>query len=217
MLLALLSVGSDAAIEQAGFAEIWTARDAGDVDTALQRLGQHRLVIEAADAAGLNLVLARMQRAGLLAEVDTAVVVGAPVPYLTAMGLPGDRTSQLELARTASSRLVGVIRDDSGGVCISGAQLSPWEPGSDWWVRAVVDDESLCDGHVRSLTVRHAGPSEVVAEVRLGRFRSRTERGRSLQLACDPAQIVTDGIPRERPRGRRTFWAEPKLWRLALP
>jgi hypothetical protein len=55
------------------------------------------------------------------------------------------------------------------------------------------------------------------ATVRLGRLRRRTYRGRSLQLACDPALIVADGVARERPRGKRTFWSEPKLWRLALP
>lgn len=217
MLLALLSVGPGQAVEVPGFTDIWAANNAEQVDAALQRLDGQRLVIEAVDGAGLNLVLARMQRAGLLSHVDTAVVVAEHVPYLANLGLPGDRTSQLEVARSARSRLVGVIRDDSGGVCISGARLTPWVPEHDWWVRAVVDDESLCDGYVRSLTVRHTGPAEVMAEVKLGRFRSRTKRGRSLQLACDPAQIVADGVGRERPRGRRTFWAEPKLWRLALP
>jgi hypothetical protein len=84
-------------------------------------------------------------------------------------------------------------------------------------VRAVVDDQRLCDGRVRSLTMRRVGPAELLAEARIGRLRVRRRRGRALQLACDPAQVVADGIGRERPRSRRTFWSEPKLWRLALP
>jgi len=221
VLLALLRVGLDPGPEapgfDPGFDQVWPARSAEEIDAALTRLNGHRLVIEAAGAPGLNLALARLQRADLLVETETAAVVAGPVPYLAALGLPPDRAAQLEVARAGRSRLVGVIKDDSGGVCISGARLTPWTPGSDWWVRAVVDDERLCDGHVRSLTVRHVGPSQVYAEVRVGRFRRRSERGRALQLACDPAQIVADDVPRERPRSRRTFWAEPKLWRLALP
>jgi hypothetical protein len=96
--------------------------------------------------------------------------------------------------------------------------LSAWEqPAGDWWLRAVVDDQRLCDGPARSLAVRRLGPGELAATVRLGRWRSRTCRGRSVQLACDPAQIVADGVGRERARRKRTFWSEPELWRLALP
>ena len=61
------------------------------------------MIIEAADAAGLNLVLGRMQRADVLADVETAVVVANRVPYLAAMGLPDDRALQLELARAGTA------------------------------------------------------------------------------------------------------------------
>jgi hypothetical protein len=204
-----------------------TAADAGGVDavlagleeTWLGRLGAHapRLVIDA-DLAGLNLVLHRLLRRGLLETLDTAVLVREPVPYLSRLGLPADLAGQLRVARQAPARLVGVIKDDSGGVCVDTASLEPW-PGTEspWWLRAVVDDQRLADGNARELRVRRLGPSELEATVRLGRLRRRTCRGRSLQLACDPALIVADGVARERPRGKRTFWSEPKLWRLALP
>ena len=81
----------------------------------------------------------------------------------------------------------------------------------------MVDDQRLGDGPARGLSVRRLAPDELEATVRLGRFRRRTCRGRSLQLACDPALIVADGAARQRPRGKRTFWSEPKLWLLALP
>lgn len=218
MRLALLSIGRDPdPAELAGVADAFTASTAAEVDAALDRLDAGRLVIDAAGVSGLNLALARLQRAGRLAELETAVLLEEPVRYLTRLGVPADRPGQLALARTGDARLVGVLRDDSGGVCVSSATLTPWSAEQPWWVRAVVDDQRLCDGTVRRLSVFRSGPAELVAEVRIGRLRTRRRHGRAVQLACDPAQIVADGIGRERPRGRRTFWSEPKLWRLAVP
>jgi hypothetical protein len=97
--------------------------------------------------------------------------------------------------------------------------MFPWASGDEkkWWLRAVVDDHRLCDGAARSVRLRRIGPDELEAVAATGRFRRTTARGRSLQLACDEAQIVTDGVARTQPRSKRTFWSEPKLWRLALP
>jgi hypothetical protein len=191
--LALLSIGREPD-PAAGIADAWSASSPAEVDAALDRLD-----------------------AGRLAELGTAVLLDEPVDYLTRLGLPTGRPAQLALARTGDARLVGVLRDDSGGVCVSAATLTPWADGEPWWVRAVVDDQRLCDGTVRRLSVSRVGPAELAAEVRIGRLRSRRRTGRAVQLACDPAQIVADGIGRERPRSRRTFWSEPKLWRLATP
>ncbi|HEY0166408.1 MAG TPA: hypothetical protein VGB75_05130 [Jatrophihabitans sp.] len=234
MHLALLSVGSQPAprAELPGpFASRHTAVDAAGVDAALEALEEGpgrltadlpRLVIDA-DLAGLNLVLHRLMRRGLLETLETAVLPREPVPYLSRLGLPADPGDQLRIASSAPARLIGVVKDDSGGVCVDGASMRPWpdEPGEaagePWWLRAVVDDQRLADGTVRELRMRRLGPSELEATVRLGRLRQRTCRGRSLQLACDPALVVTDGVGRERPRGKRTFWSEPTLWWLALP
>jgi hypothetical protein len=198
--------------ESAELAAIHT--DPAEVDATLETLAGRRLVIEA-DLAGLNLVLMRLMRRGELDSVDTAVLAAEDIGYLTAAGLPRDRASQLRLAVTGQPKLVGVIKDDSGGLCADSAQLTPFGPDG-WWVRAVVDDQRLCDGTVRALSVRRLAPDRLEAKVQTGRFRSRTLTGRSLQLACDPALIVADGIARERPRSKRTFWSEPALWRLAL-
>ena len=227
MQLVQLSVGRQPPVEglQAG-TQRHAATDAAGVDTVLEaleeawpgRLGDEapRLVIDA-DLAGLNLVLHRLLRRGLLETVETAVLPREPVPYLSRLGLPTDLAGQLRVAQHAPARLVGVVKDDSGGVCVDTASLEPW-PGADspWWLRAVVDDQRLADGNARGLRVRRLGPAELEATVQLGRLRRRTCRGRSLQLACDPALIVADGVARERPRGKRTFWSEPKLWLLAL-
>jgi hypothetical protein len=236
--LVQLSIGpqppSEGLANLAGLANLvdrHTATDAAGVDAALTALEARaeglggdsvRLVVDA-DLAGLNLALHRLLRRGLLETLETAVLTRRPVPYLARLGLPADLAGQLRVAAYAPARLVGVIKDDSGGVCVDSATLEPWRdppdgsPNSRWWLRAVVDDQRLADGAARELRVRRLGPSELEATVRLGRLRRRTHRGRSLQLACDPALIVADGVPRERPRGKRTFWSEPKLWWLALP
>lgn len=189
------------------------ADDPAGIDAVLDTLDGERLVLDA-DLAGLNLVLHRLMRRNLLGSVETAVLAREPIRYLTELGLPAARAAQWTLARSGAARLVGVVKDDSGGLCVDSADLTPWAPDRPWWVRAVVDDQRLCDGEVRSLTVRRLGSSELQATVRLGRLRTRTCRGRSLQLACDDALIVADGLPRERPRKKRTFWSEPELWRL---
>jgi hypothetical protein len=212
------------------------AADAAGVDAVLASLEAEfeglgaelpRLVLDV-DLAGLNLALHRLLRRGLLDTLETAVLPREPVPYLSRLGLPADRAGQLRVAAEAPARLVGVVKDDSGGVCVDTASLAPWpaEPDSagtagsarsSWWLRAVVDDQRLADGSARELRLHRLGPAELEATVRLGRLHRRTCRGRSLQLACDPALIVADGVARERPRSKRTFWSEPKLWWLALP
>jgi hypothetical protein len=190
--------------------------DPAEVDGALSELGPDRLVVSA-DRAGLNLVLHRLLRAGLLEGTDTAVLPTEDIGYLTRVGLPASGPERVRTAVHAPTRLVGVVRDDSGGVCLDAASVAPFSSGKgDWWVRAVVDDQPLRDGTARAISMTRVGPDELAATVTLGRFRRRTVRGRSLQLACDEALIVQDGIPRERPRSRRTLWSEPALWRLAV-
>jgi hypothetical protein len=160
--------------------------------------------------------------------VDTAVLPSEPIHYLHGLGLPEDRAGQLAAA-LQPTRLVGVIKDDSGGLCVDHATVEPWEPAHargatepGWWLRAVVDDQRLCDGLAQSVRVHRNGPGELTATVQLGRTRwgraaSRTLHGRSLQLACDDGLVTQDGVGRERARTKRTFWSEPLLWRVALP
>jgi hypothetical protein len=194
--------------------------DAAAVDAALDRLGGRRLVV-AAPLGALQLVLARLMRRGELDAVETAVLSATPSSYLRSLGLPSAEVDQLEVAVRGRPRLVGVIKDDSGGLCLDSAEVRPWDgDGRPWWLRAVVDDQPLCDGPALAVAVRRLGPSELEATVelgrRLGRPRRRTLRGRSLQLACDEALITQDGLARERSRTKRTFWSEPTLWSLCL-
>jgi hypothetical protein len=214
---------SDGLIEAgAASVEPWaTAASAAAVDEVIRNIRDRRLVV-ATDLAGLQLVLNRLLRAGLLASAETAVVTSARIPYLRRVGLPAGRDRQLECAVRGTARLIGVVKDDSGGICVDHACLVPAPPDSgtggfgSWWIRAVVDDDRLADGNARALTMVRTGPSELRATVRTGRVRQRTITGRSLQLACDPAMIDQDGVIRERPRSKRTFWSEPDAWSLAL-
>ena len=85
-------------------------------------------------------------------------------------------------------------------------------------MRAFVDDEKVCDGEVRALRVDRpaAGVLRVSVHGRFGRTTARVD-GRAAQLACAEARLSSDGVARERPRRKRTWWNEPDLWRLALP
>jgi hypothetical protein len=89
------------------------------------------------------------------------------------------------------------------------------------WMRAYVDDAAVCDGDIRSLTLTRVDRELLRAQARVpaafGRSRVQTVEGRALQLACDEARIESDGVARERPRSRRTWWCEPDLWNVALP
>lgn len=217
----LIAVGRDAvsfaaALSAAGAAVEARTVPAGasrpELDAVLDRLHGRRLVI-AADRPGLNGVLSRLLRRGELAGVDTAVLPAEPVEFLDWLGVTA--AAAVEPALRAPCRPVGVVKDDSGGLLLDAAELTPWT-GRSLWVRAYVDDQRLCDGPVRSLRVRRAGPDRLRAEA-VGRWRTRTVVGRAVQLACDEAAIRTDGVERERPRRKRIWWSEPDLWRLAIP
>jgi hypothetical protein len=233
--LLVLSVGVDGAVPELAGPDIEhrsTGRESADIDAVLDERDGRRLVLDT-DLAGLVGVLHRLLRRGELDTAELAMLPREPVGYLARMGLPSDQSAQLQLALHGRPRLVGVIKDDSGGVCLDSASVRPWQspdratfrgPGAQkvarsggFWVRAVVDDQRLVDGQARSLTVRRLGPTELEATVQLGRFRSRTLGGRSLQLACDEALVTQDGIDRERARSKRTFWSEPTLLNLVLP
>ena len=173
----------------------------------------------------LAALLHRMMRRGEIATTPTAVLGERPLS-LIASGLPADPDAAARLAVHGTARAVGLLKDDSGGVLIDSARLVAWpEPGAGagastpFWMRAYVDDTPVSDGPATSLTVTRVGPSLLRATAtRPGLLRRpRVAQGRALQLACDDAQIYSDGVPRERPRGKRTWWCEPTFWQVALP
>jgi hypothetical protein len=213
---ALVSAGGGSAAVVSTAAGVDPADRAG-LDRALDRAAGGRLVISA-DVGDLAAVLRRLWRRGELAERETAwLPIGSVPRYLASLGLPASPTEAADVAVHGRVRTVGLLADDSGGLTVGSADLGPWQ-GRRLWARAFVDDEKVCDGEVSALRVDRpaAGVLRVSVIGRFGRITSRVD-GRAAQLACDEAQVRSDGIPRERPRRKRTWWNEPDLWRVALP
>ena len=226
----LLIIGAQASARGEEFARALTSAGAvvrtvaltgtGDraaLDAALDASGDARLVL-AAPLGDLAAVLRRLWRRGELGQRETALLpLAPPPPFLARCGLPASVDAAVGLAVTGPTRTVGLLADDSSGLVIDGADLRPWA-GRRLWVRAFVDDTRVCDAAVTGLRVDRprAGVLAVTAVGRFGRTVARVE-GRAAQLACDEARLNSDGVERERPRRKRTWWNEPDLWRLALP
>ena len=197
-----------------------TCPDPGEragLDRTLDRATAGRLVLYAG-VGDLAAVLRRMWRRGELAERETAWLPIGQVPsYLAGCGLSATPADAAEVAVGGTVRTVGLLADDSGGLVVGSADLRPWR-GRRLWVRAFVDDEKVCDGEVSALRVDRPSPGALRVSVP-GRFARQMARvdGRAAQLACDEALVSSDGVARERPRRKRTWWNEPDLWRLALP
>jgi hypothetical protein len=207
------------------------AADRLALDAALDQLDGRRIVL-ALDMATLVPLLHRMMRRGDLLTTETALL--SPLPTsLVAQGMPGSLRDAARLAIEGTARAVGVLKDDSGGVLVDRADLTPWpDPALDgskaanrrtMWLRAYVDDTPVCDGDAQRLTVTRMRSDLLRVEADrpgagfLRRGRPSVVEGRAVQLACDDARIVSDGIARERPRVKRTWWCEPDMWRVALP
>ena len=191
------------------------------LDAVLDAVAGRRIALDL-PLGDLGALLHRMMRRGEIETTETALL-GAPPPSLARVGLTGDPTAAAALAVRGPAHAVGLLKDDSGGVLIDSARLSAW-PGADgagppFWLRAYVDDTAVCDGPATALVVQRLGRHALRATAtRPGLLRrDRAVEGRALQLACDDAQIVADGVPRERPRDKRTWWCEPTYWKVALP
>ncbi|MEO9222120.1 MAG: hypothetical protein ABI251_10175 [Mycobacteriaceae bacterium] len=206
------------------------ASDRLELDRVLNAVQGHRIALDL-PLGDLVALLHRMMRRGEIETTETAVLGPRPVS-LIGLGLPAQPEAAARLAVHGQVRTVGLLKDDSGGVLIDAARLSAW-PASDhpasaasasaarrtpFWLRAYVDDTPVCDGSATSLLIERVGTSLLRATAtRPGLRRTRVVQGRALQLACDDALIVSDGVAREQPRGKRTWWCEPTYWRVALP
>lgn len=197
--------------------------DRVELDRVLDAVQGRRIALDL-PLGDLGALLHRMMRRGEIETTETALLGPRPVS-LSGLGLPSRSADAARLAVEGRPQTVGLLKDDSGGVLIDAARLSAWtEPGDPprtgpFWLRAYVEDTPVSDGPATSLLVERVGRSLLRATAaRPGRLRRvRVVEGRALQLACDDAQIVTDGVPRERPRDKRTWWCEPTFWRVALP
>jgi len=163
----------------------------------------------------LNAVLARLLKDGRTARVPVAWEPGA------------DRDS-VGLARdlgigTGAPRDLTLVRDDHGGVLLHHGRL---EAAGDarralsrrLGLQAHHDDIRVADGEITRIDVRPewtAVDTIAVTVMTLPLRPTRQTTGRALQVACDPARIVRDGVPYPREVTRWTWYADDRVrWRL---
>jgi hypothetical protein len=175
-----------------------------------------------------------------------SIAVRGPVPALAAVLavlLKADRTAQvpvawepsadkdsLSLARdigvgTGEQRELGLVRDDHGGVLLHHGRIEAAGDGRRALSRrlglqAHHDDIKVADGEVTRIDVRpdwHAVDTIGVTVMLQPLRPTRHTSGRAVQMASDPARIVSDGVPYPRPVSRWTWYADHRLRWLLQP
>lgn len=186
----------------------------------------------------------RRHVASVVDGVQDAVVVQGPVPALAAVlarlwksdRLPavtvgwepvdGDADCR-GLARdlglgTGSVRELPLVRDDHGGVLLHHGRIESAAPGRAlarrFGAQAHHDAVKVADGDITRIEVRPSWEVEdqiAVAVVTVPLRRPGRTTGRALQVACDPARVLRDGVPVEREVQRWTWYADDRVrWRL---
>jgi hypothetical protein len=165
--------------------------------------------------------LTALLRAGRTAEVPVA---WEPAGDAAATALAGD----LGLG-TGGPRELSLVRDDHGGVLLHAGRIepAPGDGGPDGpdgppprrlGMQAHNDAEKVADGYVLRLDAApdwHA-VDRLRVTVTAGRWRpARRSAGRAVQVACDPARVVRDGVPYPRSVPGWTWYADDRVrWRL---
>ncbi len=162
--------------------------------------------------------------AALLREGRTAQV---PVAWEPA----GDRSST-GLARdlgigSGSPRDLTLVRDDHGGVLLHAGRVEAaagpgrglTRPlGRRFGAQAHHDAVRVADGPITRIDVRPdwtQADTIGVAVLTQPLRRARRTSGRALQVACEPARVLRDGVPFDREVIRWTWYADDRVrWRL---
>jgi hypothetical protein len=143
----------------------------------------------------------------LLTDVDRIVVLGDDAD-LAAVVLRLLRTERLDIAVGLVSSAAGIaaalaarpcavplVRDAVGGVLVGLGTIAP--------VRgmAYCDDTRVLNGDAKAIRVLPCAEGvQVTVARRL--HRPVTVRGRAFEIGCDPATVVSDGVPHDRPMQR---------------
>ncbi len=193
-----------------------------ELDPLLAEHDPRRLILVGSDA-DLAAVLVRLLRTDRL-HIEVAFLPTGRSAAAAAWALPtGARAA--ELAATAPASAVPLIRDDGGGVLVGRGEFRG------------LRGECYCD---EVLVLRGAAPWLVVTPgpdglaVRAGR-RARAADGqrrpvpptapaghgaalgRAVQVGCEPATVVLDGIPHPRPVRRWSWYRHTTDWLLVRP
>ncbi len=184
----------------------------------LAAVGEADAVLVRGAVPALSAVLAVLLREGRTADV--------PVAWEPA----GDRDST-GLARdlgigTGSPRDLTLVRDDHGGVLLHAGRVQAAGPtgplsrplGRRFGAQAYHDAVRVADGPITRIDVRPdwTRPDTIgVAVMTLPLRPVRRTSGRALQVACDPALVLRDGVPFDREVTRWTWYADDRVrWRL---
>jgi hypothetical protein len=167
----------------------------------------------------LAAVLARLWRTERLAAV--------PVGWE-----PADDGASTGLARalglgSGGERELPLVRDDHGGVLLHAGRVEaaagpgrrPTRPlGRRFGAQAHHDAVRVADGPITRIDVRPdwtQADTIGVAVLTQPLRRARRTSGRALQVACEPARVLRDGVPFDREVIRWTWYADDRVrWRL---
>jgi hypothetical protein len=190
-----------------------------DLDPVLAEYQPRRVVVAGTDA-DLAAVLLRLLRTERL-DIEIAYLPARRSPATAAWGLPtGAAAAALAVSGTASA--VPLVRDDTGGVLVGRGEIR------DVRGECYCDETLVLRGHARRLVVA-PGPQGVAVRAGWGgrapdgRTRpvpARAPRGagsalgRAVQIGCEPAIVVADGVPHPRPVPRRTWYRHTSDWLL---
>jgi len=193
-----------------------------ELDPVLAEHSPRRIVVAGTDA-DLAAVLLRLLRTERL-DVEVAYLPHARSPASAAWGLPtGAAAAALAVSGTAAP--VPLVRDDTGGVLVGRGEIR------DVRGECYCDETLVLRGHARRLVVTpgpggiavRAGWSGRAADGRVRAVPARAPRGagsatgRAVQVGCEPAIVVADGVPHPRPIPRRTWYRHTTDWLLVLP
>jgi hypothetical protein len=124
---------------------------------------------------------------------------------------------------TGDERELSLVRDDHGGVLLHHGRLEA--TGEDrrrlarrFGAQAHNDAVKVADGQITRIDVRpdwRQVDTLGVVVMTLPLRPARRTSGRAVQIACDPARVVRDGVPFPRPVSRWTWYADDRVrWRL---
>jgi hypothetical protein len=122
---------------------------------------------------------------------------------------------------TGRPRELSLVRDDHGGVLLHHGRIEAAGGRGlrqRFGAQAHHDDARVADGRITRIEARprwDAADRLTVAVVGVPLRPARRTTGRALQVACDPARVVRDGVPLDREVQRWTWYADDRVrWRL---
>lgn len=181
-----------------------------EVDPVLKRAS--RLVVAGSDAA-LAAVLVRLLRRERL-DLPVALLPAPGSEAARVWGLPDTSDALRALARDGVARPATLLRDDRGAV-VAGVHRVLGFTGE-----AYCDEHLVARGAGTTLEVRPNPAGHGVAVTATGprrlfglrAGRTAVVRGRAVQVGCEPAVVVRDGVLADRPVQRRSWYPHDTDW-----